>query len=289
MRHINNKCIRAFGLCAIIGAAAGCTTTDLNANKLTNAVKSASFPEPQLHLRKVKDDERQTVERWLKDGIEMIQSDRFFDNLAQVSDAYSEVWVSQERGAATPSDITKLLKLSTQDISDVNWAKTSVNLQGKAKRANTGIGYNDRKRNTRATVGKTGVGGKMTFGRVHLDRYINGDTVEKSCAMNTLTHEISHTLSETANKLDWVFIDEEGDTDRPGNMLKASYFIGVVAQCTYLQNVGRVAENDLDACMKTFADPELKFQFQTIACDEFPDQDAVTPAGRGYTPRRWDE
>jgi len=37
--------------------------------------------------------------------------------------------------------------------------------------------------------------GEIALGRLHFARYTRGDAVEKSCALNTMTHEIGHTLS----------------------------------------------------------------------------------------------
>ena len=124
--------------------------------------------------------------------------------------------------------------------------------------------------NTFASVGpnsrKKTLPPKMRIGRVHLDRFVTGNVLEKSCAINTLAHEISHTLGSSPTNLQSYFLDiPEGK--EPEGVPVASYLVGTIAQCTYLEEKGRIESNQFTECVKLFV-PQ---PFPSKLCDDYPD------------------
>lgn len=85
------------------------------------------------------------------------------------------------------------------------------------------------------------------------------DPVRKSCAINTAAHEISHTISGAGFGFTQA-IDDTGPMDVaiPGRINSdtpvASYLIGAVAQCSFLQISGRIqsAPKALRDCVEVF-------------------------------------
>ena len=75
-------------------------------------------------------------------------------------------------------------------------------------------------------------------------------------------------------------LDTEDNVTPPRGVFEASYFIGIVAQCTYLEKVGRIETQDFANCMTTFSDPSNSSRFRSIACDDFPGNTPITPRNR---------
>lgn len=107
-----------------------------------------------------------------------------------------------------------------------------------------------------------GVGYITQDGEIHLppDVVVNwrsADPVQRSCAINTLAHEIAHTVSVsplvfTAGFTDTSLTERVIPGRRPGAGPVASYLIGSAAQCAWLERQGRIARADLAACVEVF-------------------------------------
>lgn len=76
--------------------------------------------------------------------------------------------------------------------------------------------------------------------------------VQRSCAINTVAHELAHTLlAEPRGAM--VFTD--GDSEAAPSRLNGttgSYVLGQLAQCTYLQRQGRITKAQVAQCMPVF-------------------------------------
>jgi hypothetical protein len=74
--------------------------------------------------------------------------------------------------------------------------------------------------------------------------------LEKSCAINTAAHELTHTISETPGKVDFTIADGGyGGAAKKGQHF-ASYTVGSVAQCTWLQE-RRAMPGSLAECVRS--------------------------------------
>ena len=126
-------------------------------------------------------------------------------------------------------------------------------------------------------AGPDQVTGHIRLGRVHLARYKSDNLVERSCAINTMAHEISHTLSERKTEFRMHILDSGPENRPPDGIIEASYLIGSAAQCSYLEIHGRIRSDALLSCFQTFSDPTKASRFRSLACDDFSNQDLIRP------------
>lgn len=224
--------------------------------------------------------EAETVERWLAQTRQILASDRFHENLRALQAVYPNIWLSQWERYRTAEQLSQILRLQDPQKPGAWWVPTALALIGAHGRDpswDSGYGNDG---NSDALTGWTGyqedgvAAGAMRIGRVHYDRYANGNQVERSCAVNTLAHEISHTLSHRAGLYLEYFLDTGGSgPDRPG-VPYASYLIGSLAQCTFLQNEGRIQAGQVSACLVTFGVD----RFNSNSCNDFPDGTPLAPS-----------
>lgn len=224
-----------------------------------------------------------TVNRWIEEAISVMQSPEFETNFQHASQIYPKLFVSQKEDLV-PSD-TVLARLRTQDRRKPNlwWPESFVTLTGTpATRSpdRQGFGFEaSRKAGAGPMPGQDKIG-RIELGRLHFARYTEGDVVEKSCALNTIVHEISHTLSDRPNQFWMHILDSEENVTAPRGHFEASYFIGAIAQCTYLESAGRITKAGFHDCLMTFSNPASGSRFKSLACDDFPDGKPITPQGR---------
>lgn len=83
-----------------------------------------------------------------------------------------------------------------------------------------------------------------------LERWRGGTAEKRSCAVNTLAHELGHTFTSDPSRGEWVFAD--GGKGKLPNLFYghlASYTIGSVAQCTMLQRHNAL-QGTFTACLR---------------------------------------
>jgi hypothetical protein len=203
------------------------------------------------------DSERVSFEGLLNAAYETLQSKRFHDNLRSLGTAYPDIYI-HFLGGGTPADPRTAVTSTAHKLSDAiaatppyRYVRSPVTLVG---------GIDD---NT-ATAGWTGTPdqrGSMTVGRFHLARWQSLDAVERSCAVNTIAHEMSHLISSQTPTYMMHLTDSYAASlttrDRNGKEIQpphavASYLVGAVAQCTWLQENGYSPAVDLKACVQIF-------------------------------------
>ena len=95
----------------------------------------------------------------------------------------------------------------------------------------------------------------IVIGRQVFDRYRGASNMRRSCTHNTLVHEWTHTFSMGDNH-NPVVVDTGplGAPASSGTLPLASYTVGSVAQCTWLQQRGDIARDAgaLKACVAKF-------------------------------------
>jgi hypothetical protein len=103
-----------------------------------------------------------------------------------------------------------------------------------------------------------------------LEAFGSSDVVARSCAINVAAHEYAHTISLTPVGYRVAFADtneiqrEIANRRSPGTPV-ASYLIGAVAQCTWLEKQGRIGPADVGACVEVFGTAA----FNWSRCDQF--------------------
>ena len=241
--------------------------------------------DPQIFAGDIPPAEKAAVSKWINEAVALLKSPAFETNFARASVHFPDVYVSKTEDIISSSLLMKRLKTQDPRNPDLWWPKTFVVLDGEAATRTQdrfGFGFEGSRKATAGPHPKEPVPqktGQIEIGRLHLARYTQGDVVEKSCALNTMVHEISHTLSEKPDRYWMHILDSQRGITPPRGIFEASYFIGIVAQCTYLEDVGRIDTADFETCLLTFSDPSLFSRFRSLACDDFPDTKPISPLG----------
>lgn len=126
----------------------------------------------------------------------------------------------------------------------------------------------------RAGTGKPplGVGSvPIRLGRGIVADYRSADVVTQSCAVNTLAHELIHAISSTPVIFTPAFQDtRRGEAAIVGrsdpHSAVASYLIGSVAQCTWLESKGRIPRWAVPDCVEVFGHRSFNWK----RCPAFP-------------------
>ena len=242
--------------------------------------------DPQIFVGDIHSADNDTLSAWINEAVALFKSPVFEQNIKRASLLYPEVYLSKSEDIIPTDLLLKRLKTDDRYMPELWWPKTDVVLHGEPavrRQDRLGFGFDGSRKATAGPHPKETAPqktGQIEIGRLHLARYTQGDAVEKSCALNTLVHEISHTLSDSPD-IYWMHIlDSQHGTTPPRGIFEASYFIGVIAQCTYLENIGRTSPSEFESCILTFSDPSLSSRFRSSACDDFPGKTPITPRGR---------
>jgi hypothetical protein len=115
-------------------------------------------------------------------------------------------------------------------------------------------------------------GGRMIGVReYHLQWWRSQNAVRRSCAINTLAHEITHNMTRDPKTFRWAF-EDTGPSTASVTTEKGSYTMGALAQCTYLQSIGRIDAAGVAQCVRIWG---LKKAFDVTHCDDFNDTELV--------------
>ena len=206
----------------------------------------------------------------LGEAFGILHSEAFRQNMLSLRDAYPVIYAKPDDQAA---DIAKVARIVALEGPIARFAPADVVLVGGDDRA-------DPTRNEANAGEGQGLGryAQITIGRNVLDQYRAPDEVAQSCAVNVAAHEYAHTISTTLMGFGIAFTDTTGreaqirNRRHPGTPV-ASYLIGAVAQCTWLQLKGRIAQSDVPACVQTFGVASFNWQ----RCGRFAAGEPVAP------------
>jgi len=204
----------------------------------------------------------------LGEAFGLLHSRQFHENLLSLRDRYPVIYAKPDDQAA---NIDKLARITALEGPIARFAPADV------------VGGDDRADPTRDTANAgegQGLGrySQITIGRNVLDQYRSSNIVAQSCAVNVASHEYAHTISTTPMGFGIAFTDT---TDRepqirnrqyPGTPV-ASYLIGAVAQCTWLQLKGRIGQSEVPMCVETFGVTSFNWQ----RCNRFAADQPVGP------------
>jgi len=242
--------------------------------------------QPNIKVGAVPPGDADALESWIEEAVSVLQSPEFEMNFHLASQTYPTLFVSKKEDLVPSETVLSRLKTNDPRMSALWWPETFVTLSGpRAIRSEdrTGFGFEASRKAVLKTLpikSDMKPTGQIDLGRLHFARYTRGGPVEKSCALNTMVHEISHSLSERRGEFWMHILDSEINVTAPRGTFEASYFIGAVAQCTYLQSIDRVSDAKFHTCLKTFSDPQSGSRFKSLACDDFPNSKPITPQGR---------
>lgn len=131
--------------------------------------------------------------------------------------------------------------------------------------ANSGTGAAESKDPNSANGGRL-----ITIRRYHLDWWRSNKAVTRSCAVNTLAHEITHNMTRDPATFRWAFTDTGLSNSVTSE--KGSYMMGALAQCSQLQSAGRITAAQFAQCVPVWG---LRDTFMSSRCDDFDDTEAV--------------
>ena len=208
--------------------------------------------------------EQADVERWVDAAYGTLRSARFRSNLASLGQKFPTIYFRDGGPRALTGSVTDLQAI-LDGTGSHRYVRIALAVYGDNSTDNASTVWNGE------FVERGSQYGSMTIGRRHLVRWREKDNlVEQSCAINTLTHEISHIISIEPER----YIIALADTNTrflPPDVPVASYLIGSVAQCTWLQTKGRVLQDGLEACVAVFGTRH----FNSLRCDQFDSEEPV--------------
>lgn len=195
--------------------------------------------------------DRADLQALIDDGRALLASDGFSEDMARLNGAYPRVWRTAELGFA---DAVAVRDLIVRPTGQARYVRTRVVLRGDANTFKIGVGDDP----------LTADGSRLlSIGRGHLGRYRSASEIEKSCAINSITHEITHTISRSQSEFHFAITDT-GASNREGRRgPMASYLVGSVAQCSSLRQSGRIAADEMAQCVRTFG---VRPKFQSGQC-----------------------
>lgn len=231
---------------------------------LSSTLVAAQPATPPVYLDAVaNDDERRLLNRLIREAHTVLRSPAFRTNMAAMGGLHPKIFV----GTALPEvDAARVLKILAGQEPGTRWIRVPVALIGDESFGAPGDLFNYQART--GPVGRNGdePDGSMSLGRINLRRYRNQtDVVERSCAVNTMAHEITHTMSSHPTRYRYVFSDTGTGAGTDPNVPVASYLVGSVAQCTYLQQQRRITAAQVPACVAVFGTRS----FNNLRCDDF--------------------
>jgi hypothetical protein len=208
--------------------------------------------------------ERARLADWMAQTKAVLHSPEFAANLRSVAATYPQVYLDHDfENKPILATVQRVLDI-LQPVAGFRYVNVPVALVG-------GTG------DEAAYAGWTGYYaddgfslGSMTIGRRHMARWMSNDAVERSCAVNTMAHEMSHTISVHENFYIMAFRDQDR-RKAPASVPAASYMIGTAAQCTWLQQQGRLPANGFGACLAVFGTRH----FNSNRCPSFADGQPV--------------
>jgi hypothetical protein len=229
--------------------------------------------------------EEEVVLDLYKQARRVLSSDEFFENMGTLRRAYPTVFVKRgepdialehaiERIPRRVSEPRAIARIPRR-VSGPRYVQTTFRLVGERDGAGP-----DREFAGTARVGLFGLRSRIIIGRGILEQYISQDRVDKSCAVNAMAHEMSHTISIHPIFYIRAFEDsrtsDEGIVGRDENSYSpiSSYLIGTVAQCTYLQIDGIIRSDELRDCVRVFGTRS----FNDKRCRAFSDGKPVAPS-----------
>ncbi len=218
---------------------------------------------PLVYIDAVSTDaERYQLQELLDEAVSTLKSDAFRTNLLALKTDYPKIFAHSGLPDASPERILKLLNAEEPNTRII---RVPVALIG-SEAYNDGSGNFNYTARTGSThwSGEEPVG-SMSLGRVTMYRYKQENLVDKSCAINTVAHEMTHTISRVPGKYVFAISDTSVASRTDKSSPLASYLVGAVAQCTWLQQKKRIPSTGISACVKVFGTQN----FNSARCSQF--------------------
>jgi hypothetical protein len=188
--------------------------------------------------------DRQTVQELINATMQVITSPRFASNLEGLDAPYHRLWLSPFGKTMSPTEV----------------AQVYLGRHGTVRPAPIIVEVADQDNPSQGFSRETPLVSYIVLPPFVLERW-RGNTLERrSCAVNSLAHEISHSFSQNSTKGVYIFADKgKGEFFNLTSYFYghlASYTIGTVAQCTMLQEANEL-EGEFVACLNDWGTDEF--------------------------------
>jgi hypothetical protein len=185
--------------------------------------------------------DRETVESLLATTEAIIRSDAFARNLAGLQDSW--LWLSPYGELLSPAGVAQIYQGRNRTV---RFVPTTIEV----------VDQNSPTQGFRSADASV-----IRLPPYVLDRWRAESLVARSCAVNSLAHEIAHSFSQSRTSAEHVFADRGKGRFPPwfyGPL--ASYTIGAAAQCTMLEAEERL-EGGFARCMRTWGTKQFNSNY----------------------------
>ncbi|HEX7885591.1 MAG TPA: hypothetical protein VF474_06400 [Phenylobacterium sp.] len=209
--------------------------------------------------------ERAVAGRLLQEGYTVLRSSAFRTQLEALQDRYPVIYARASQQDLDPAGVAAIVSLEPPG-SRFAPAQAMIVDDGGPMLGAAGEG------------GTTGRYSDVMITRGVLEAFGSSDVVTRSCAVNVAAHEYAHTISLTPVGYRVAFTDtneaqrEIADRRHPGTPV-ASYLIGSVAQCVWLERQGRIGPDDIGDCIAVFGTAAFNWD----RCGQFAGGEPVAP------------
>jgi hypothetical protein len=173
--------------------------------------------------------------------LQVITSERFARNLAGLGQPYQRIWLSASGETMSPEEVARIYMGRHSTVRPV---PIVIRIQ------------------EQDTPGQIFNGDSPLTSTIYLPPYVlerwRGDSFERrSCAVNSVAHEVAHAFSQNPSEAEYIFADGgKGWFMSHFYGPLASYTIGSVAQCTMLEEANQLP-NGFAACLRTWGTKEF--------------------------------
>lgn len=185
---------------------------------------------------------REAAQELVDATLQVITSERFARNLAGLGQPYQRIWLSPYGKTMSPEGIAQIYLGRHSTVRPV-----PIVIQLK-EQDTPGQDFNDDSPLT-STI--------FLPPYVLTDRWRGETLIQRSCAVNSLAHEIAHAFSQSPTDDVYIFADRgKGWFMSHFYGPLASYTIGTVAQCTMLDEANELPDG-FAACLRTWGTKEF--------------------------------
>jgi hypothetical protein len=168
--------------------------------------------------------DRATLIEIINATLEVITGDTFADRLAAVDQ--QELWLSPSEGTMPPREVVNAFLGRRPSMGPL---PTVADLSRGVFGPRTPVAD---------LYGRPVSSAKITLTKWELRRWRSGTPEGRSCAVNSAAHEIAHTIWNSADGGEQMFVDGDRKIATRHNRPLVSYMVGTVAQCTMLEKQG---------------------------------------------------
>jgi hypothetical protein len=112
--------------------------------------------------------------------------------------------------------------------------------------------------------GDNGNFAELYIGKLTIGRWLRSSLRSKSCAINTMAHELTHTIPVMNGTVAQLYKDKWYQVAAFFGQEPVSYGVGAIAQCTYLEREQALAPLSFEDCLGRYGTD----RFRPVDCDK---------------------